>query len=127
MIASKNGFIIRFIDYKIGMEYRLLAPTFAWLWGTLLTILICCWIVRIRTIDWMNQHEEEHMDSIVATKLATRDSRIKELTRRVQILETEKQELVRVNRSVGVLISNAMTVMNNPTKTKSYFLKEESA
>jgi len=127
MIAGKNQFIMRFIDYRIGTEYRLLAPSFVWLWGTLLTILISCWIVRIRTINWIHKYELTRMDTIVATKIINRDNKIKELTRKVQVIEKERQELLKANQSAGTIITQALNALTNSGKTRIYPIKKESA
>lgn len=113
MIAGKNQFIMRFIDYRIGMEYRLLAPSFAWLWGTLLTIIVSCWIVRIRTINWMCKYEIERMSTISATRLTVRDCKIKELSQTVQSLNKEKQILLKSNQEAGIMIVQALNAMTN--------------
>lgn len=127
MIAGKNQFIMRFVDYRIGTEYRLLAPTFAWLWGTLLTILVSCWIVRIRTINWMCKYELERMDTIVAVKLTEKNNKIKELLRKVQALEKQKQELLKANQSACTIITQALNTLTNSGKTRIYPIKKESA
>lgn len=126
IIAKDNGFIIRFIEHEIGFEYRLLAPTFAWLWGTLLTILIACWIVRIRTISWMCQLEIERMDTTVAIKITNRDNKIRELSQKVQVLEKEKQGLEKANHAACVMIRQALNIATNPNKKYIYPIKKES-
>jgi len=127
MIAGKNQFIMRFIDYRIGTEYRLIAPSFAWLWGTLLTILVSCWVVRIRTINWMCKLEIERMDTIVAIKIIKRDNKIKELLQKVQVLEKQKQELLKANQSASTIITQALNTLTDSGKTRVYPIKKESA
>lgn len=127
MIAGKNQFIMRFIDYRIGTEYRLLAPSFAWLWGTLLTILVSCWVVRIRTINWMCKYEVERMDTTIAVKLTTKDDKIRELAKRIQALEKERQELLKANQGAGVMITHALSALTNSGKIRIYPIKKETA
>ena len=110
MIAGKNQFIMQFIDYKLGMEYRLLAPSFAWLWGTLLTIIISCWVVRIRTINWLCKYEIERMDTVVAIKLTTKDDKIRELAKKIQTLVKERQELLNKQREGMVFIGSKFNI-----------------
>lgn len=126
MIAKDNGFIIRFIEYEIGLEYRLLAPTFAWLWATLLTILIACWVVRIRTMLWMGKYEIERMDASVAVKITNKDNKIRELSQKVQVLEKEKQGLAKANHAACVMIRQALNIATNPNKKYIYPIKKES-
>ncbi len=125
MIASDNGFIIRFIEYQMGLEYRLLAPTFAWLWGTLLTILISCWLVRVRTINWLCKYEIERMDTIVAIKLTTKDNKIKELTQKIQVVEKERESLAKANQAACIMIRQALNIATNPNKKYIYPIKKE--